>query len=70
MQQGKWVSHVFTWTCMMYVNDRNEHVCLGELFLMYRCKHMLFGAFYACVSAMIVCYLCLCLGCDMMLDEC
>ena len=55
---------------MMYVNDRNEHVCLGELFLMYRCKHMLFGSFYACVSAMIVCYLCLCLGCDMMLDEC
>ena len=47
-----------------------EHVYLEELFLMYRCNHILLGSFYACVFAMIVCFLCSSLGCDMMLDEC
>ena len=60
-------SHEHAW-CMF--NDRYEHVCLDELFLMFRCNHMLLGSFYACVSAMIVYCLCFCLGCDIKLDEC
>ena len=60
-------SHEHSW-CMF--NDRFEHVCLDELFLMYRCNHILLGSFYACVSAMIACCLCFCHGYDMMLDEC
>ena len=60
-------SHEHAW-CIF--NDRDEYVYLDELFLMYRCNHMLLGSFYAYVSTMIVCSLCFCLGCDMMLDEC
>ena len=60
-------SHEHAW---FMFNDGYEHVCLDELFLMYRCNHMLLGSFYAYVSAMIVCSLCFRLGCDMMLDEC
>ena len=51
-------------------NDGYEHVCLDELFLMYKCNHMLLGSFYAHAFAMIVCYLCFHLGFDMMLNEC
>ena len=39
-------------------NDRYEHACLDELFLMCKCNHMLLKTFHACDSAMIVCCLC------------
>ena len=60
-------SHEHAW---FMFNDGYEHVCLDELFLMYRCNHILLGSFYACVSAMIACCLYFCHGYDMMLDEC